>query len=143
VVPPAPGEIRAIPPPTAESAPPASLPAPPAIAAPAAPPARPPAIVAIPTAPPLVETPGRAGGRWPAAVTPSPAPAAPAPGEEAVAGLRLEVFVYGDRPADRFVFINAKKYVEGQQVEGKYLLEAITPQGAVLRHEGRQILLRP
>jgi hypothetical protein len=68
---------------------------------------------------------------------------APGPAGDPPAGLRLEVFVYGDRPTDRLVFINGRKYVEGQQVEGKYLLEAITPQGAVLRYEGRQVLLRP
>jgi hypothetical protein len=140
-VPPAPPAT----PPVIAAIPPATPATPPVIAAvPPAPPATPPVIAAVPPAPPLVETPRRDAARSAPAAAPAPAAAAPAPpATEAPAALRLEVFVYGERPADRMVFINGRKYVEGQQVDGTYLLEAITPQGAVLRHEGRQILLRP
>jgi hypothetical protein len=39
------------------------------------------------------------------------------------------------------VFINNKKYVEGQQVEDRLRLEEITPEGAVLSADGQRILL--
>jgi general secretion pathway protein B len=88
--------------------------------------------VAAPAASPRPE-PGRA---------PAPAPPTAARPQD-VPKLRLEVFVYSERHTDRMVFINSRKYVEGQQVEGRYLLEAITPQGAVLSYEGQRFLLRP
>jgi hypothetical protein len=53
------------------------------------------------------------------------------------------VLVYSDVPADRLVFIHGRKYVEGQVVDGGAVVEQITADGAVLRHEGRQIVLRP
>jgi len=40
------------------------------------------------------------------------------------------------------VFINGRKYVEGQQVDGGYLLEAISPEGAVLTRDGQRFFLR-
>jgi hypothetical protein len=53
------------------------------------------------------------------------------------------VLVYSDVAAERLVFINGRKYVEGQAIEGGIVLERITPEGAVLRHEGRRVVLRP
>jgi hypothetical protein len=41
------------------------------------------------------------------------------------------------------VFINGRKYVEGQVLDGGVLLERITPEGAVLRHADRSVVLRP
>ena len=81
-----------------------------------------------------------------AAVTPSDggssrtAPPAPAP---ASLRLALDVLVYSEVPAERLVFINGRKYVEGQMVDEGAVIEHITPDGAILRHEGRQIVLRP
>jgi hypothetical protein len=57
--------------------------------------------------------------------------------------LRLDVLVYSESAAERMVFINGRKYVEGQMVDGPVLLESITREGAVLSHEGQRLLLRP
>jgi hypothetical protein len=63
--------------------------------------------------------------------------------QEAMAKMTLDVFVYTDVKADRLVVINGRRYVEGQYVDGLYLLEEITPQGAVLSYQGKHALLRP
>jgi hypothetical protein len=62
---------------------------------------------------------------------------------EAQGLLSLDVLVYSEVPAERMVFINGRKYVEGQTVTGDTVLEQITPDGAVLLQQGRQIVLRP
>jgi hypothetical protein len=41
------------------------------------------------------------------------------------------------------VFINGRKYVEGQAVDGETVVEQITPDGAVLRNAERRIVLSP
>jgi general secretion pathway protein B len=66
-----------------------------------------------------------------------PAPATPLP------RLALDVLVYSEIPAERLVFINGRKYVEGQTVDGETVVEQITPDGVVLDHQGRRIMLRP
>jgi general secretion pathway protein B len=55
---------------------------------------------------------------------------------------RLEVHVHSDRPADRLVFINGHKYVEGGMVDGKVRVEEITQDGAILSHQGLRFLLK-
>jgi general secretion pathway protein B len=67
-------------------------------------------------------------------------PTALAPG---LPRLALDVLVYSEVPAERLVFINGRKYVEGQIVDEGAVIEQITPDGAILRHEGKQIMLRP
>jgi len=62
---------------------------------------------------------------------------------EASAKLTLDVFVYTDVEADRMVIIGGRRYVKGQLVDGLYLLEDITPEGAVLSYQGERIVLRP
>ncbi len=56
-------------------------------------------------------------------------------------GLTLDVLVYSDTPSERLVFINGRKYVEGQRTEQGLVVEAITPQGAMLNDQGRRFLL--
>ncbi len=85
----------------------------------------------------------------------APAPPAPVPMvappatptqttlREASAKLTLDVFVYTDVEADRMVIIGGRRYVKGQLVDGLYLLEDITPEGAVLSYQGERIVLRP
>jgi general secretion pathway protein B len=59
----------------------------------------------------------------------------------AVPPLRLELHAFSAQPRARFVFINGRKYVEGDRlVEGPLLL-AIQPTGAVLTHAGRRFML--
>ena len=57
--------------------------------------------------------------------------------------MTLDVFVYAKVKADRLAAINGRRYVEGQCVDGLYLLEEITPQGVVLSYQGERALLRP
>jgi general secretion pathway protein B len=59
----------------------------------------------------------------------------------AVPPLHLELHAFSAQPRDRFVFINGRKYVEGDRlVEGPLLVE-IDPKGAVLTHAGRRFIL--
>jgi hypothetical protein len=60
-----------------------------------------------------------------------------------MAGMTLSVHMYSERPEDRMVFINGRRYLEGELVERRYLLESITPEGAVLRLGGERETLRP
>ena len=70
-----------------------------------------------------------------------PSPAALAAEGIAVPPLRLELHAFSSAPHERFVFINGRKYVEGERlVEGPQVV-SIAPTGAVLAHAGRQFLL--
>jgi hypothetical protein len=62
---------------------------------------------------------------------------------EAMAKMTVDVFVYTSVEADRMVVISGRRYVEGEYVNGLYLLESITPEGVVLSHQGERLLLRP
>ena len=55
--------------------------------------------------------------------------------------LNLELHVYSTTAAERFVFINSSKYVEGQTLAEGPRLDAITEDGAILIHQGRSLLL--
>jgi hypothetical protein len=68
--------------------------------------------------------------------------AQPAP-PQTLPRLTLDVLVYSEVPAERLVFINGRKYVEGQSLDGDAIVEQITPDGAVLQHQGKRIVLRP
>jgi hypothetical protein len=82
-----------------------------------------------------------------AAASPSLAPAAPTeaagPLREAATRMSLDVLVFSEEDAARFVFINGRKLVEGQAVEGEIVVEAITREGAVLALAGERLVLRP
>jgi general secretion pathway protein B len=55
--------------------------------------------------------------------------------------LRLELHAFSAQAKDRFVFINGRKYEEGDRLaEGPMLVE-IAPTGAVLTHAGRRFIL--
>lgn len=77
-------------------------------------------------------------------VTPAlPTQTRPASLKEAMAKMILNILVYEDAEADRKVYINGRKYVKGDLVDGLYLVESITLEGAVLSYEGQRALLRP
>ncbi|MEM6639509.1 MAG: general secretion pathway protein GspB [Pseudomonadota bacterium] len=57
--------------------------------------------------------------------------------------LRLDMHVFHDSPERRFVFINFKKYREGDAIDGDTEVEGITTRGAVLNHNGQRFVLRP
>jgi hypothetical protein len=56
--------------------------------------------------------------------------------------MTLHVHVYADDPRDRFVFIDGRRYVEGDRVDGRYRLDAITPEGVVLSRGDEHARLR-
>ena len=80
--------------------------------------------------------------RSPAAgVQPSPAASAPpTPAERA--GLKLEALIYSDVPAQRMVFINGRRYAEGDTVDGRLRVEEIQEDGVALSDQGRRFTLR-
>jgi general secretion pathway protein B len=55
--------------------------------------------------------------------------------------LHLDIHVYSDDPAERFVFINMARYNEGQPLKEGPVLLAINPAGVVLRHQGYDFLV--
>jgi hypothetical protein len=55
--------------------------------------------------------------------------------------LRLDMHVYDPKPQARFALINMQKVTEGQMVKGEVRVEAITPEGVVLSHNGTKFLL--
>jgi general secretion pathway protein B len=59
----------------------------------------------------------------------------------AVPPLHLELHAYSAQPRDRFVFINGRKYFEGDRLVEGPLLVAIEPTGAVLTHAGRRFII--
>jgi general secretion pathway protein B len=74
---------------------------------------------------------------------PQAAAANPASLSEAMAMMNLSILLYSDTPAERIVFINGRKYVEGDHIDGKYFIENITLEGAVLSYQGERGILRP
>lgn len=61
----------------------------------------------------------------------------------ALEDMTISILLYSENEAERLVFINGRRYVEGDTVEGRYLLESITPDGAVLSYGGERAVLRP
>ena len=62
---------------------------------------------------------------------------------DAMTKMTLDVFVYADAEADRMVTINGRRYTKGQLVDGRYLVEEITPEGVLLSFQGERAILRP
>lgn len=55
--------------------------------------------------------------------------------------LHLDIHVYAEDPAERFVFINMNKHREDSRLDEGPVVAEITPEGVVLRHQGRTFLL--
>jgi general secretion pathway protein B len=64
-----------------------------------------------------------------------------AAGGTSVPDLRMDIHVYSSNAAERFVFVNMRKYTEGQALNEGPTLERITAEGAVLNHRGLRYLL--
>ena len=77
-----------------------------------------------------------------AAVAPAtpPVSAPPTPAEKAA--LKLEALIYSDVPAQRMVFINGRRYSEGDTVDGRLRVEEIQEDGVALSDQGRRFTLR-
>lgn len=54
--------------------------------------------------------------------------------------LHLDIHVYSSNPAERFVFVNMRKYQEGQVLTEGPTVERITPEGAILNQQGLRYL---
>ena len=55
--------------------------------------------------------------------------------------MHLDIHVYGAQPADRFVFVNMTKYLEGGRLAEGPAVREITPDGVVLDYQGMRFLL--
>jgi general secretion pathway protein B len=55
--------------------------------------------------------------------------------------MHLDIHVYSAKPTERFVFVNMRKYTEGQALKEGPTLERITTEGAILNHHGLRFLL--
>ncbi len=82
-------------------------------------------------------------------VQPTPTPSATPPGAAArpaapqdSAGLRVEALIYADAPAERMVFINGRRYREGDAIDGRLRIEEIREDGVELSDQGRRFTLR-
>lgn len=62
-------------------------------------------------------------------------------GADALPELHLDVHVYATKPADRFVYINMRKYREGALLQEGPVVERIRRDGAVLNFHGVRFLL--
>jgi general secretion pathway protein B len=62
-------------------------------------------------------------------------------GAQALPELHLDVHVYATKPADRFVFINMRKYKEGNTLQEGPVLERIRRDGVVLNYQGLRFIL--
>ncbi len=62
-------------------------------------------------------------------------------GPNALPELHLDVHVYATQPAERFVYINMRKYHEGSKLEEGPTVERIRRDGVVLSYQGLRFLL--
>ncbi len=89
----------------------------------------------------------RSSSSGPAASTPSAATAVPslmelrANGVLQLPDMHLDIHVYSEKPADRFVFINMTKYREQSRLEEGPLLKEIRTDGVLLEHRGHEFIL--
>jgi general secretion pathway protein B len=62
-------------------------------------------------------------------------------GAQALPDMHLDVHVYATKPADRFVYINMRKYREGNTLQEGPVLEKIRRDGVVLNYQGLRFML--
>ncbi|HEX9207778.1 MAG TPA: general secretion pathway protein GspB [Steroidobacteraceae bacterium] len=55
--------------------------------------------------------------------------------------LHLDLHVYSPTPQQRFIFVNSRKYREGETLQEGPVVEQITPDGAVLNYGGNRFKL--
>jgi general secretion pathway protein B len=55
--------------------------------------------------------------------------------------LHIDLHVYAESPGGRFVFINKRKYREGETLQEGPRVEEITRNGVVLNQHGRRFIL--
>jgi general secretion pathway protein B len=62
-------------------------------------------------------------------------------GAQALPELHLDVHVFATRPAERFVYVNMRKYHEGASLEEGPTIERIRRDGVILNYRGLRFLL--
>jgi general secretion pathway protein B len=62
-------------------------------------------------------------------------------GTLALPELHIDIHVYAEDPAERFVFINMKKHREKSQLDEGPVVAEITTDGVILKHQGSTFLL--
>lgn len=62
---------------------------------------------------------------------------------EAMKEMNISILLYAENPAERLVFINGRKYTEGDSIDGRFVIESIHSDGVLLHHEGERAILRP
>ena len=138
----------AAPVPRVSSAPPSTPAAPPR--ATADPPTAPaPSMVTRETADPRpasATTPAPVASVAPSSPVVAPPTAAPARSEMPPAvveppKLQVQVVLYSEVPAERMVFIDGRRYAEGDRVDAETVVERITPDGAVVTRRGQRFTL--
>ena len=87
------------------------------------------------------ETPARSVPASPERAATRPAPARAAERAEPEP-FKLEVLVYSEQAAERAAYINGQRYVEGQRVDGRAVVESITSDSVVLIADGKRIVLK-
>jgi general secretion pathway protein B len=78
-----------------------------------------------------------------ASLPPASEAAAPVSLHQASSAMSVSLLMYAEAEAERIVFINGRKYVKGDLVDGLYLVDSITPEGVVLTHQRERVILRP
>jgi general secretion pathway protein B len=64
-----------------------------------------------------------------------------AAGGTSIPELKLDIHVFSANPADRFVFVNMRKYLEGQTLQEGPTVERITTDGVILNQRGLRYVL--
>jgi general secretion pathway protein B len=62
-------------------------------------------------------------------------------GAQALPELHLDVHVFATRPAERFVYVNMRKYHEGAALQEGPVIERIRRDGVILNYQGLRFLL--
>jgi general secretion pathway protein B len=60
----------------------------------------------------------------------------------ALPALQLNLHVYDEAPANRYVLLNSKRVREGDEVTDGLRVERVTPRGVVLSYRGRRFLMQ-
>jgi general secretion pathway protein B len=109
--------------PSAAALPRPEPPRPPAPAASPAPPSAPPATAPLLTVPTLDQLPAKL--------------------RESLPDIRLDALLYAERPAERMLFIDGRRYREGDTISGGPRIEQIRRDGAILSYQGERFMLHP
>ena len=56
--------------------------------------------------------------------------------------MRLDIHAFSETPAERFVFVNMRKYSEGQVLQEGPSIERITAEGVILNQQGLRFMLQ-